>query len=374
MVVACILLTVFLIILIYDITVQQYKIRHYVATEAKILNSKVQKYSERRIIITRWAAGTSKWKYKPQVEYNYVVAGHQYTSSGITMINSNHVDKNWAEKISAKYHSGMITTAYYNPNNPQKSFLIYEVAFWPYNYALGGYALLCVFAVIYSAIRKIYNTPKLSKQISENYYVLKPNDIKETFKKAVAVCFFYYLVVIILSVLYFSLADKPRELFPKIMCGIYFLLGLIPIYYFGYDTWQSRSFRSPEVVIDQPHLHLGEKVRTKITQKFKKAVELVDTEVALVCTTYYKSKDSHGKDCIKSQEDVMGKAVLHKGRFFVAGDLLKFENDILVPQYAHKSGFSEKDGEFPFYRWHFRITNTPVHGSAYTTKYFVSCE
>jgi hypothetical protein len=373
MVVAFILLTVFLITIVYEITAQQYRIRYYVATEAKILKSKVQKYSKRRIIITRWGAGTSKWLYKPQVEYSYVVAGRQYTSNRVTMINPNHTDETWAKEIVTKYHSGLTTTAYYNPKNPQKSFLIYEAAFWPYSSALYGYALLCVCAAIYTAIRKIYRKPGMPGQISKNCYMLRPDNIKKTFKKAAVVCFLYYSVGIALGMLYFSIADKPYQLFPRIMYGIYFILGLIPIYYFGYDAWRSRNFQSPEILIDQQRLQPGGKIKIRITQKFKRAEQLVDTEVALVCTTYYKSKDKRGKDYIRSQDNIIRKAILCKDKFLMDRDLLKFEDDILIPQHVHKSGFSEK-GEFPFYRWYFRITNTPVHGSTYTTKYFVDCE
>lgn len=363
-----------IIYLLYEITIQQYKIKRYVATEAKILRSEVQKKPDRRIVITRWGAGTSKWHYEPYVEYSYVVAGQQYISSNVTMISPNHVDQKWAEEIVAKYLPGAKVVAYCNPQKPQKSFLIYEVAFWPYQYTLICFALLCVCVATYSAIGEIYNKPRVPNQISENYYILKPDNAKKTFQKAMVYCFFYYLVGITLGVLYFSIADKPYQLFPQIAYGIYFLLGLVPICYFGYNAWWSLGLQSPEVLIGQSHLQSGKKIRIKVTQRFKKAVELVNTEITLVCTTYYEGKDRRGNDCIESQDDIISKAILCKERYFMAGDLLEFEDDVLVPHNAHKSGFSERKNEFPFYRWYFRIINTRTHGSIYTTKYVVNCE
>jgi hypothetical protein len=368
--IAFVLATLFFVSLVYEIAIQQYKIRqHYVPTEAKVLRSEIKISKKIPVKISSYTRG-----YKPHVEYSYVVAGQQYISHDITIINPNNTTQKWAKEIVDKYHPGAKVIAYYNPRNPQKSFLIYEVAFWPYDYALYGFALMCVCSAIYYSIGKMYNKPRIPKQISENYYILKPDNARKTFQKAMVVCFFYYLVGIALGVLYFSIADKPYQLFPQIAYGIYFLLGAIPVCFFGYYAWQSRNLQSPEVLIGQSNLQIGEKIRIKVTQKFKKAVELVNTEIALVCTTYYESKDRRGNDCVKSQDDVISKAILFKERYFVAGDLLEFDDDVLIPHNAHKSGFSEEKGEFPFYRWYFRIINTRADGSIYTTKYFVNCE
>ncbi len=368
--IAFVLATLFFVSLVYEIAIQQYKVRqHYKPTEAKVLHSEIKISKKIPVKISSYTR-----RYTPHVEYSYVVAGQQYISHDITIINPNNTTQKWAKEIVDKYHPGAKVIAYYNPRNPQKSFLIYEVAFWPYQYALTCFALLCVCVATYSAIGKIYNKPRAPNQISENFYVLKPDNAKKTFQKAIVYCFFYYLVGITIGVLYFSIADKAYQLFPQVAYGIYFLLGLIPICYFGYNALRSRYLQSPEVLIGQSHLQVGEKIRIKVTQKFKKAVELVNTEIALVCTTYYRSKDRRGNDCIRSQDDVISKVILCKQRFFMAGDLLEFEDDVLIPHNAHRSGFSEKKSEFPFYRWYFRIINTRAHGSAYTTKYFVNCE
>jgi uncharacterized membrane protein YqjE len=368
--IAFVLATLFFVSLVYEIAIQQYKIRqHYVTTEAKVLRSEIKISKKIPIKISSYTR-----RYTPQVEYSYIVAGQQYISHDITIINPNTSTQEWAKEIVDKYRPGAKVIAYYNPRNPQKSFLIYEVAFWPYNYALYGFALISICGAIYYSMGKIYNKPRVPKQISESYYILKPDNAKKTFQKVMIVCFFYYLLVMALGVLYFLIADKPYRLFPQIVYGIYFLLGLIPICYFGYNARQSRNLQPPEVLMGQPHLQVGEKIKIKVTQKFQKAVELINAEIALVCTTYYESTDRGGKDYVRSQDDIIHKAILCKERYFLAGDVLEFEDDILVPHNAHKTGCSEKKSDFPFYRWYFRIINTQAHGSIYTTKYFVNCE
>jgi hypothetical protein len=373
--VAFVLAAIFLLSLIYEIALQQYKVRHYIPTEAKILNSAVEWH---RVFFSR--RSSSSYRYKPKVEYSYEVLGHQYISSNITIINSNHTDLKWAGTTAGKYQPGKTVTAYYNPANPQKAFLIYEVAFWPYHYSLYWFVVLCVCATVYSATGKVYKKPKAPTQISGGYYSLAPDSIKRVILKVIVGCFFYCLVGLVLGEFYYSIAEKPYDLFSHIVFGVYFLLGVIPLGCCGYYAWQFRNFKSPEFLISQPDLRVGEKAKVKVIQKFTKAVDVTNIEMALVCTAYcLKSKNPNAgiryrNDYIEIQAIHISNSILCKERNFLPGESLEYEDDILVPHGLNKSGFSGKQEDYPFHRWHFEIANSQLNRPVYKTRYFINCE
>jgi hypothetical protein len=374
LVIAIVMILLFFVSVLYEIALQQYRIRNYIPTKAKILYSDVKKKSKWRIPITRWGALISKWQYEPQIVYSYLCEKYPYLSHNITVINPNNSTQEWAEEIVAKYYPGETVIAYCDPKNPQKSFLVYEVAFWPYEYSLSSFFPLCVFTVSYFGISKIYNNPKSPSQISANYYELKPDGIESAFQWVLWFNFLYYVVGMVIGISYFSLASKPYELFPQILCSIYFILGLIPLGFFGYGTLQRMKFSLPYFWISRPNLQTGEKIQIKIKQQFKNTIQLASSEIALLCATYYKDKDKFGKDCIRRQNSHIYKAALCKERIFMPGEFLEFEDNISIPLNVYKGGFSGKNNEFPFYRWYFEITNKRVDGFVYMTKYFVNCE
>jgi len=83
--------------------------------------------------------------YKPVVVYNYRYQGNPYQAAAVTPINIS-ASRRWAQSIVAKYHTGDVTTAYVNPNNPYYAYLLRQVSIIPLIFVL----LPILFGVLFS--------------------------------------------------------------------------------------------------------------------------------------------------------------------------------------------------------------------------------
>lgn len=99
---------------------QNEQIENFEATEATVLSSEVAE-SERS------GRPTS---YRPDINYQYPVDGQTYESSSVfpgpggESKNSSQDGKEWAEGIIADHPAGEQVTAYYDPEDPSRAFLL----------------------------------------------------------------------------------------------------------------------------------------------------------------------------------------------------------------------------------------------------------
>lgn len=368
--VALVLLSVAFVWLVYEIGMQQYSIRCYMPTTAKVLNSSI-KTKNKLPAITRWGAGTSTRHY-PEIEYSYVINDHEYTSTNITAISVYETTDEWAAEIVCKYRLGSTVTAYYNPHFPKMSFLLFEKAFWPYQSLVECYALMCILFIICRSIGKIYKSPKPPKQILDDFYILPPNNVKTRFRYALIWCGSYYFVAVLTFILYFSLTNGNLGLYANIFSKSFLVLGILPLCYFGYDFLRYNKFESPRLVINRTHLKRGEVTRIKVIEDFKNAISLNGLKFALVCETWCEDKDRFKNPCLKSTRSYVHQFVGCQDRNVARDESIEFEDVIQIPLNAHKSGFS-KDDILPFYRWYFEIKCIGSDSCEFTTKYFISC-
>src|SRR5262245_34312475 len=102
---------------------QSVKLTTYRPVEATVLSTRIDAHRGK---------STS---YSPRVEYRYNVGGRQYVSSVVTPI-SESSGHSWAQGIINCYAPGGKTTAYCDPNDPAKAFLVHEYSFFPYMFML----------------------------------------------------------------------------------------------------------------------------------------------------------------------------------------------------------------------------------------------
>jgi hypothetical protein len=86
--------------------------------------------------------GTS---YRPLVTYTYRVESTNYTSSTATVIAESR-SWTWATGIAGRYRPGSPTTAYVDPRNPAKAYLVHEFSAFPLAFVI----VPLVFAAIVS--------------------------------------------------------------------------------------------------------------------------------------------------------------------------------------------------------------------------------
>lgn len=77
----------------------------------------------------------------PKVQYRYQVSGNEYTSEDFSPSGHWVGDKEKAEELVFRFPAGQKVDAYYNPQNPQKSYLVVETP-------MGNWGILIVGIVI----------------------------------------------------------------------------------------------------------------------------------------------------------------------------------------------------------------------------------
>lgn len=69
--------------------------------------------------------------YRPAVIYNYVVGGRTYQSGSVSILLESR-SYAWATRISEQYPPGATVTAYIDPGNPGRAFLLHHMSFIPF--------------------------------------------------------------------------------------------------------------------------------------------------------------------------------------------------------------------------------------------------
>ena len=79
--------------------------------------------------------GSKGNSYKPVVVYNYRYQGQPYQAATVTPIDIS-AGHSWAQSIVSKYKPGDVTTAYVDPGNPYKAYLLRQVSLFPLLFVL----------------------------------------------------------------------------------------------------------------------------------------------------------------------------------------------------------------------------------------------
>jgi uncharacterized protein DUF3592 len=96
-----------------------YRVATWQPVSARVLSTDIK--------AVRGDKGTS---YAPVVRYQYSWDGAQYVSDGVQPI-SESASWGWAERLRARFQPGQIVTAYVNPRQPARAFLIDKVSLLP---------------------------------------------------------------------------------------------------------------------------------------------------------------------------------------------------------------------------------------------------
>lgn len=88
--------------------------------------------------------------YKPVVVYNYRYQGYPFQAATVTPIDIS-ASQSWAQSIVAKYHPGDVTTAYVDPGNPYKTYLLRQVSLIPLIFVL----IPVVFGMLFSWVLRV---------------------------------------------------------------------------------------------------------------------------------------------------------------------------------------------------------------------------
>jgi hypothetical protein len=102
------------------------------------------------IKVVRGNKGSS---YMPVVQYQYQVAGVAYSSSRVLPIDIS-ASHDWAERMITRFQAGETVTAYVNPRDPAKAFLVRKVSLLPLIFVAFPIAMVALLAWIVRVQRR----------------------------------------------------------------------------------------------------------------------------------------------------------------------------------------------------------------------------
>lgn len=127
-------LSIFVAVGIGLLGLQVYRIVAWRPVAANILSSDVGTVS-----------GEKGNTYKPVVVYSYRYQGWAFQAAAVTPIDIS-ASQHWAQSIAGKYRPGDVTTAYVDPDNPYKAFLLRQVSLFPLLFVLIPVCLGLIFS------------------------------------------------------------------------------------------------------------------------------------------------------------------------------------------------------------------------------------
>ncbi len=136
--------------------VNQYtRLNDYLPVQAEII--------EKELIKIPGAGRELNPDYTPHLKYTFQVKGRIYQGTGIYPIKDTRGRK-WAQSVMKQFHIGKKVTAYYNPENPEESYLLRIFLFSPYFGVLIG-----VFFLAVAIVPLFFGTEGRITRVEEHY-------------------------------------------------------------------------------------------------------------------------------------------------------------------------------------------------------------
>ena len=340
---------------------QDKKIQTYVPVDAKVLSTRIERKESRD------SDGHTSVSYKPVVEYKYGVDGRDYQCNDV-MPFSRSASNKWARSVVNQFPKGKTVTAYYDPGNPNKAFLIKRHSFFPYIFMHFPVIFWTVAFFVWrgmSASSRAHDAPEAT---TDGWFEIKTESkVGARLKSALCVGVAWHLYGAATCGHYFSVAEAPYELTAWIASGVYEGLGLIPLFMIVYYALLRRNVDDARVLIDREHLAPGETFTVTVGQPVRRDIRIDGLSIGLVLSETTRArrgnKTSYStRDCYEDRDDALGESEARGGHFLSAS------RDISIPVDQSPSTPSGGLG-YPEREWRIevvtRIQGSPDFGAKY---------
>ena len=285
----------------------------------------------------RTGSGKNRSKsYSPVVRYRYESGGSIYRAEKVFPL-SDSVSRTRAYEIVNHYAVGRAVKVWYDPKDPQKSFLVRRWEFTPY--------LIVLFPMIHFAIgfgllaAGVWGRPDSAAALTpmetrDGGFELRPR-MSVTRKKSVWILLagIWMGVGVIACGHYFMVADRPYPTEAVIAPAVYFGLGLV-VTFLAIRYWMmARNAGEARVLVTRHPVSPGQGFDVKVEQDFYRHLLIESAGVGLVLERTEQTSGGGKKrvettkvweewanDLLKNEQATPGRPLKMKGRFVVPAD------------------------------------------------------
>jgi len=338
---------------------QQRQLATFRPVPATVLSRDVQRQ------VTHNRRSRDSISYKPRITYRYEVAGRTYTSSNVAPLTDSG-SETWARSVIGTYPPGP-ATAYYDPANPARAFLLPRPSFMPYPLILFASIFLTVAVGMFVLSDPAKPVPAPQRALRPaGWYELRPRRTSGDKMRAwfVLAAVWYGVGAAALGH-YFTLARGRGPLDPSAipLCALYALAGLVPLGTTIYFALLRRNAADARVLVDTDRFPPGKQFHVRVEQSLSRDLLVEKLQVCLACDATTKTRTG-SKTTISTSTCYDQWATAMENQAASAGQVLSAEADLAVPD--NQPG-SSPDGfrDYPRYAWRISVHTSLAHSPDY---------
>ncbi len=340
---------------------QYWKINNFKPVDARVISTSIEKH------VSRSGRGGRSVSYSPVVKYTYSVGSEKHESNQVFPISFSG-SYEFAKKTIEMFPPGKRTTAYIDPGDPSRSFLVKRYFFIPYLLVLVGILLFLFHLVIRIYTLNPVTRPLPPRKVQDDLFQLIPTSSVKRKKLWFPVSSVIWLLGSLITLgHYFIVAPQPRETYSYYVtaaCGIVFLVFLV------LSIWYhvlSRNVEEASLFLDRDKIRLGDKVLVAYLQEFKKDLFVEKASIGLVCEAWETTRTGRNRttrktihweewtDILENGEVKGGEALEGTRSFEIPGNL--------PPSTTRAFTLSKR------YYWNFRVRISIKNSPDFNAKY-----
>ena len=323
------------------LAVQHYRLATYLPVEARVEQS--------RVILS------GNDTYEPLITYSYGVNGRRYEGHRVRAIGSLATAGSWAWDVAANDPVGGRTTAWYSAASPGNSFLVREVLFFPYLFAMAGFVFLFLggYALVQTIRGRKRAVPPLRGR--DGWLGLRQEfSLRDALYLCIAAAVVWYEYYAIVLGDYVALKKNPTDLAFLISAAIAAGAGVIWVIR-AWKYWRLRhDFMDAQLSTDRDRFQLGGPVRVRLDQEVSRRLKIEELSLGAVCmrSDRIATRTALSGSVTYSPATVANRVSkrLEVDRVYTPGSRLSAICEFTLPAVGAPSS-PPGSSEFPIYRW-----------------------
>ena len=304
---------------------QRHMLMTYVPTSARVSSASVQTHTD--------SHGTET--YSPDIRYVYSVNGVNHQSNQAGPLSTSE-SGSWAARVVARYPPGTVTTAWYDPSDPSKAFLLHEPDFVPYILLLFPSVFIAAGIGTMMVSIKARRPMKPPITIDGQWFRVAESGTLRGKVRICAIAGFAFYLYAGLVLGHYHCMSGVIDMFTRIAGIAAIVAGLVfPIQLWRYWRLQ-HDFLDADLRIAPSCPKPGDNFKFMLRQELIRPLEVEQMSVGLVCIRESKPKARWG-----AQYDSVVAWSLWKdldvNRSYRAGDHIDVKGEIALPARAHPS-------------------------------------
>ncbi len=269
---------IFMVVGIGMIANQAKKLRTWDPVEATILSSRVQQHAG-----SSSSSGNRQPTYSPEITFRYQRDNRTIEASGATTLSASS-SSSWAHNIVRRFPAGKVVTAWVDPENPARGFVVRQASFFPYFFILFPMIFAMVGILASSQFRTGATQPATAVKDAPGWFTIKPlQSLARQHTGAWRLAIGWFAVGGAAGGHFLWISEPPVERFGVISLCVYGAIGLIPLVIAIRRFLLTRLLSDAQVVVDKPALKPGDTITIAYRQPVRPDAVITGLSLGLRC-------------------------------------------------------------------------------------------